>query len=513
MVSVNTEGALRLDSWEQELPFNDPKREFILSGIKDGFHIVDSLGNQNVEVNNYKSATCLKNRDSVENQILEEIGNGRYQIVSEKPQIVSAIGAIPKKGTSKVRLIHDCSRPTGHALNDFANNDPFHYQTIQDAVDLVQSGCFLAKVDLSNAYRSVKIHPSNFKATGLKWTFKGHDKPTYLVDRRMPFGASRSPYIFTELGRAVQRIMKNKGFSGLVIYLDDFFVVGATWNECNQALHLLMGLLRKLGFAINYNKVEGPSRNLTFLGIKFDTVNMTLELPREKILQLQGILEAFRNKSKISKRALQSLAGKLNFATQCIYGGRFYLRRIYSAIAKLRNPWHRVRVTREMKADIQWWLDWMTVFNGQTPMIDPRPSTPLFIDACQAAAGATYKDQFVYTPWSWYPDANGLHINFKEAIALEPALNAWAPLFQNKKVQVHCDNQAAVAIINRGTCSNQTVMASLRRIFWLSALYNFRINAVYHPGIENTMADAVSRLHERNNPLRPYLLPYSSAFR
>ena len=83
-----------------------------------------------------------------------------------------------------MRLIHDASRPLGQALNDYAINDHFQYQSIQDAVDLITPNCYLAKVDLANAYRSTKIHPSNFKATGLKWRFKNDDQYTYLIDER-----------------------------------------------------------------------------------------------------------------------------------------------------------------------------------------------------------------------------------------------------------------------------------------------------------------------------------------
>ena len=55
---------------------------------------------------------------------------------------------------------------------------------------------------------------------------------------------------------------------------------------------------------------------------------------------------------------------------------------------------------------------------------------------------------------------------------------------------------AAVAIINRGSCKQPMVMACLRRIFWLSAVFNFRLRAVYYPGVRNVPADAASRLHE-----------------
>ena len=36
-----------------------------------------------------------------------------------KPELISPLGAIPKTAGG-VRLIHDCSRPAGNSLNDFA---------------------------------------------------------------------------------------------------------------------------------------------------------------------------------------------------------------------------------------------------------------------------------------------------------------------------------------------------------------------------------------------------------
>ena len=202
-------------------------------------------------------------------------------------------------------------------------------------------------------------------------------------------------------------------------------------------------------------------------------------------------------KPKVTKKELQSLAGKLNWATQCVYGGRFHLRRILDRISKLNRPWHRTRVTCDMKADIQWWLQFMNQFNGHTSMVDNRPAAPVCIDACTEAAGAYFQGEWVYTPWiKACPSVYHLHFNFKEVLALEPAVRHWGYLWRDKKVYVHTDNQAAAGIINKGSCRNPLVMASLRRVFWYSAIFNFRIKAVYYPGRYNSIADAVSRVHQ-----------------
>ena len=394
-----------------------------------------------------------------------------------------------------MRLIHDASRPAGHALNDFASTNRFKYQSIQDATDLVTRGCWFAKLDLANAYRSVKIHQSNFKATGLKWRFANDTSDTFLIDERLSFGASKSPEIFNILTQAVRAIMAHKGYKTIVCYLDDFLIVAQTYDECIHTLNVLLRLLRQLGFHINYNKLEGPSRNLTFLGVVLDSINMTLSIPQSKLTECDEIMNQIIVKSKVNKREIQCLVGKLNWLSHLIYGGRSHMRRLIDRCNALRKPWHRTNVTIEMKKDIEWWLSFMRIFNGTTQIVENRSVTSLSIDSCKVAGGAFYHGDFVYAPWT-YKTSSSLPINYLEILALEPAAMRWAPYWRNKKVYVHCDNITACSLINKLSCKNPTVMESLRRVFWLSAVYNFRLQAIYYPGPQNILADRVSRAHE-----------------
>ena len=107
-------------------------------------------------------------------------------------------------------------------------------------------------------------------------------------------------------------------------------------------------------------------------------------------------------------------------------------------------------------------------------------SFPVCTDACKIAGGAFHQGDFVYKAWSAYKVS--LPINYLEVLALEAAVCRWAPLWRN--------NVAACAIINKGTCRDRTVMDSLRRIFWLSAIFNFRLKCIYYPGDRNKQASS-----------------------
>ena len=120
-----------------------------------------------------------------------------------------------------------------------------------------------------------------------------------------------------------------------------------------------------------------------------------------------------------------------------------------TTLGSLRYLSHRTRVTHDMRSDIAWWLDFMDCFNGLTKIVDFHPAAPLAIDACTETACAHYMDHMFYTSWKQYwSNAAAPHINYKEALALEPAAMARIPLWDNKHIWVHCDNKGAVYTIN-----------------------------------------------------------------
>ena len=262
-------------------------------------------------------------------------------------------------------------------------------------------------------------------------------------------------------------------------------------------MNRLMTLLRELGFAINYNKVVGPTTRLTFLGIEIDTVDFNLSLPPEKLRALQEELLATTSKRNISKSSLQSLCGKLNWAAQVVYGGRPHLRRLIDKINNLSLPHHRTRITAWMSADLNWWVRFMAVFNGCTPILNKRLNTSVCIDACTAGGGGYYDGDWYHVRWDQWEGTADLHINYKEVLALWPAAMLYGNMWHDRTVTVYSDNQAAVSIINRGSAKNPLVMDYLRDIFWVSAVNNFRLRAIYYPGRLNRLADAASRLTEK----------------
>lgn len=161
---------LCLAAWEEELA-DDCDRDFIISGIKHGFDIIDDDAVISpVSCKNHPSAkpgSPLFNKAT--SQVIKEIENGHYVICDTPPKIVSPMAAIPKPD-GDVRLIHDCSRPVGEAVNDYCSIDwQQKFSRVDDVAAKMTEGCYFAKVDLKSAYRSVGLSKASQEVTGLSW--------------------------------------------------------------------------------------------------------------------------------------------------------------------------------------------------------------------------------------------------------------------------------------------------------------------------------------------------------
>ena len=133
------------------------------------------------------------------------------------------------------------------------------------------------------------------------------------------------------------------------------------------------------------------------------------------------------------------------------------------------------------------------MFLGSTPVVDVQT------DACFEGLAAFFARNWVYSHFSFgLPQLSDLHITQKETLAIVMAAEHWALAWAIKHVIIRCDNQAVVSVINKGTTPNVILVPYLHWLFWLSAVFNFRITAHYVPGCCNFIADAMSRLHDQD---------------
>ena len=93
----------------------------------------------------------------------------------------------------------------------------------------------------------------------------------------------------------------------------------------------------------------------------------------------------------------------------------------------------------------------------------------------------------------WPTAALHYHISFKELFAGLVACSIWAKRWRGCRVQLWCDNQAAVHAVNSRSCRDPAMMRLVRCLFFLEAWFDFELVAAHLPGRDNMLADDLSR--------------------
>ena len=193
------------------------------------------------------------------------------------------------------------SSPAGASVNDAIASDSCHmqYTSVLEAARLIQQlgvGTQLAKLDLQNAYRMVPVHPDDHPLLGIRW---GQE---VYIDTALPFGLRSAPKIFSAVSDALAWILQSKGVRYQLHYLDDFLLLGPPDTaECTIAMQRTLTACKELGVPIAAHKTEGPSCQLTFLGIQIDTIRMELSLPPDKLARITAMVLEWRGKRVAQK--------------------------------------------------------------------------------------------------------------------------------------------------------------------------------------------------------------------
>ena len=400
----------------------------------------------------------------------------------------------------KTRVITDLSWPPYNSVNHFIDKElcRVSYVTIDDAVSLIKScgkKALLLKVDIEDAYRNIVVQPEDWHLLGTTWQVNGvlH----YYLDTRLPFGLRSSARLFSMFAEALRFMMVKNGAINTINYLDDFLSVTPHCEELgNVNKTVVLRTCEQSGFPINTKKTVGPVTELEFLGIVIDTDNMELRMSTERLNNVRAELLSWLGKRSGTKRQLLSLLGKLVFMSRIIKPGRIFMRRIITCTSKLKQLHHKVRLSREARSDISWWLSFTEVWNKKSVFYDDEwmcadNDLCFFTDASLYGIGGVLQKQWFAAK---IPDTYTIkNIAWKELYALIVACATWGKHFAGKKIIINCDNNAIVHSVNNGSSKTPELMTLIRRLYFIQAYHNFELKLKYVQSRLN-IADLPSRL-------------------
>ena len=469
------------------------------------------------------------NADAVRQRIVEYTAFGAITALPATyptPFGVQPLHLILKDGR-KPRIVIDLSRN----LNDHLAYEYFSYASVTDAMELSSPGCWYSKLDLSNCFLSFPLHPSVLP----HFIFRFEGQLYQFV--RMPFGLSSAPRICTEMLAVVAYSMGLKGVAALVRYLDDFLFVEQDKEAGHQSLSVAIADFDAFGLVVNPDKTEGPSQSITFLGVLFDSTTQTVACIPERVEELLRLLAEPITLPTYRLTALESLIGKLQFAAQVLPGFRpftFRLQRVLkqrlASILKKRGGPRRheyarrralVRIDAGFHADVNFWLSHLRRWNGSERWRSAR-SAPFviatdaslggfgfYLEAALPAADITLWPAHlrigtgfmgVYSPEDSHLHASSSQMTWCEMFAVLAALTTYADVLRNTCVLFLVDNLSDVHILNRQATRSERLAGLLRAVYLLAMEHNISISTRHRPGVENVLADFLSRPEHHSHP-------------
>ena len=434
--------------------------------------------------------------EHVDKYIAEELGfQAMLGPLDNKPFDIHISPFREKSDSDARRTIMDLSFPKGYSINDGVLKDTYlgtnfqmHYPSIDSIIrTLTELGpsAEIFKVDISRAFRHIRIDPGDIDLLGLQ-----HRGKLYL-DLSLPFGYRLGAFFFSKISDAVRFIMNKNGHNALLNYIDDLIYCGLPSN-IGHSYQFLLDLLQDLGLDISLKKLCPPSTKVICLGIMFDTVNRTISIPDSKLQEICQMCNLWSNKRIVPKNELQSLLGLLLYITECVRPARFFLNRMLQLLRENHNN-SVICLNEEFFKDLKWFQVFLTSYNGNYFLLSTPLHKRIYLDASLEGLGGCY-DNYVYAlriPRGF----NNYNIAHLEIINVVVALKIWGHMWANKSIQIMCDNMAVVEVLTYGRARDSIMATCTRNVWLLAAMFNVNIIVCHIKGMDNSIADLLSRWH------------------
>lgn len=501
-VRRRAQSPLHVQQWRQALVGYEDRE--LITALEWGFPTLSACAPQSVLAANHGSVG--DNIPATSADVEAEVRVGRLLAFTSPPfwpLRVSPLGSIPKPHSTKRRRISDLSFPRGRSVNcgiDLSLLAPQHYTTVDDAVARIVelkrqhpgARVFAAKIDVEAAYRQIPVREADWWHQVYVWEGK------FLVDTRLPFGLRSAPHHFTRITKAIVFIMRRRG-AVVLGYLDDFLMLEVGQDRCEAVVALMVKLFREVGLPVQAAKlaVEGvPTEVITFLGIELDSVAMKMRLPAERLARVRAVLASWDPKSTATVRELQSLIGHLVSAARVVRPGRIYVGRLLALLRKAHGTARtRVSLDAAARADVDWWRMFLLRWNGvalippEVPLSDQ--AAQFWTDASGWGFGGFFRGHYFYGPWA--QDELVHNINTRELVGLVFAVCAFGPGMRGLSIMARCDNLVTVQAVNHQRASCPVLLSLLRRLHLVCAHYDITLRTCHVAGVDNTLADALSR--------------------
>ena len=361
-------------------------------------------------------------------------------------------------------------------VNRYSILDRYPLPRIEDLYATLAGGQKFTKIDLSHAYSQVELDSKSQDCTTIA-THVGLFQYT-----RLPFGINSAPAIF-------QRIIDNmvKDVPNTCAYLDDILITGRSEEEHLRTLQIIFKRLKDNGFNLKRAKCEFFRNSVSYLGYKLDTHG--LHVLDEKI---RPIIQA---PEPVNEAELRSFIGVLSHYRRFLPNISTTLSPLYALLYKgAKWNWdveqrNAFKIAEEKLAN----SSLLVHFDQFKPIV-------LHCDASSSGLGASLGHKMndgsirpiAFASRTLLPAEKNYSQIDKEALAVIFGIKRFHQYIWGRRFDIFTDHKPLLSLLGENKGIEQ--MCSPRMQRWALILSAYTYNIQYLPGVQNSTADALSRL-------------------
>ena len=284
----------------------------------------------------------------------------------------------------------------------------------------------------------------------------------------------------------------------MILYLDDFLMLGSTYQEAQSHTAMAVSLLESLGFALNLEKsCFIPTQITTFLSFVIDSNVEALSLPQEKVVRVKSLCLKTKVTRTIPVRQIARVLGTVESCRPEMWQAPLIFRYLQIRMIQALHSSNQnfdviITLDHDSLEELHWWVSNINSVTG-SPIRPPVPTLFTTTEASKIGWGVVCESQPTNRRWS--DSERTQHINVLERKAAFLALKSFLKNQSHKVVCLRMDNTTAVAHVNNKGGTHSPCLLALTLELWQWCLKrNIMISAQNVPSKLNTIGDSESRV-------------------
>lgn len=138
---------------------------------------------------------------------------------------------------------------------------------------------------------------------------------------------------------------------------------------------------------------------------------------------------------------------------KCVRQSRVFVSHILDLLRSIKSPTHHVCLTSDFRKDLCWWQVFLMQYNGISliPTLPwSVPDAAFATHACLARCGSVSSTEYFHSVLTDFILTVCTAIHHLKLLAVMVPIHLWGQHWRGRRIQLFCDNEAVVSVINTG---------------------------------------------------------------